>query len=269
LCSIILWILLPTSSSGRALSEAFSVQDGLRRSARSFTQLCARYAVSCAALRSIARSKVSGIMLHQMWVGARHAHQMQLMCNREARAGGHYVSCVLVLASAFACLAQAGGESFALTNVNSRLGDTLPASSRASDQGDQPCSRLRLRGGWTNTLKTTSDVGAPSASTLPQDGNRVGLLRTPQRIRRLNQWLRFGRSSHRARTEDVKDAQPQQSAAALNSVCQTIVVDATVEECFSSATSFEAYPAWASGIQGLVVLERGQSGIGQLVKGKW
>jgi len=48
------------------------------------------------------------------------------------------------------------------------------------------------------------------------------------------------------------------SAAELNSVCQCIVVEASVAECFAAASGFEDYPKWAGAIQSLQVLEPAQ-----------
>jgi uncharacterized membrane protein len=49
-------------------------------------------------------------------------------------------------------------------------------------------------------------------------------------------------------------------------VCQTIVVEAPLEECFAAATGFEDYPDWAGAIQGFNILERTPCGLGQLVE---
>jgi hypothetical protein len=135
----------------------------------------------------------------------------------------------------------------------------------------------RLRGGWANPL--SSDVLAhpvpdletrhvpkfllPSpTSPLPSTGSKWGL----------RAWLgRRKRQVSRKTTKTSANLKTQQlsivhtgggmirgSAAELNSVCQCIVVEASVAECFAAASGFEDYPKWAGAIQSLQVLEPAQ-----------
>ena len=65
--------------------------------------------------------------------------------------------------------------------------------------------------------------------------------------------------------QNVKDAAAHDglskgAKADVNSVCQTIVIEASVADCFAAATGFEEYPLWAGGIQDLRVLEPARNG---------
>ena len=58
----------------------------------------------------------------------------------------------------------------------------------------------------------------------------------------------------------VRDGMSKGAKADVNSVCQTIVIEASVADCFAAATGFEEYPLWAGGIQDLRVLEPARNG---------
>lgn len=135
--------------------------------------------------------------------------------------------------------------------------------------------RERLRGGWSHPLMP--DVLShplPDLEPLGDLNARRRMVRSSSRAF-LNapavSWISKlvpGRRSRRRDSASQVDAgeAKKTTIADRESVCQEIIVEASVEECFSSATGFEEYPKWAGGIQGLTILEReAKSGIGTLV----
>ena len=136
--------------------------------------------------------------------------------------------------------------------------------------------RERLRGGWSHPLMP--DVLShplPDLEPLGDLNARRVMVRSSSRASLhapAVSWISKlvpGRGSRRlAGAEQVEAGERRRTTTAADgeSVCQDIMIEASVEECFSSATGFEQYPKWAGGIQGLTILEReAKSGIGTLV----
>jgi len=111
---------------------------------------------------------------------------------------------------------------------------------------------LTLRGGWVSPLLPEL-LPSPSTTDIGSKTRQATLARSETATRSI--WRLY--PAQKTSSEEVCSAEQ---------VEQSIVIEASAEDCFLAATRYEDYPKWAAGMKDVKVLEKRSDGLGVVVE---